>query len=269
MRIFRRRKKDGNYQGPPIDSEPLPDIVYQMGAEAAARYVRLRASSPNPHDPMFLEAAGGVYEVPKEEYENEVEYYDESYEPARSSSTDLIASAFGFKRPKASKQRAHKPPKEGRFVRAGSPAHFQQRPPGTPVHFHHRAASPDFAQERVGSPYHFAQQQRVGSPVHFGQQQRVGSPVHFAQEQQQRVGSPVHFAQNARPSSPEIMRRLQRAQHSQEIQHVERQQRRQQQMMMAGAIQMAQQYPPYGQQAYYPNMQPIPIIQAPQMYQYY
>jgi len=231
MRIFRRRKKDESFQGPPIvDAEPLPDIVYQMGAEAAVRYVRMRAGSPNPHDPMFIEATGGVHEVPDDRYRNDEGYYEE---PKR--------RVLKIKRPKASQQHAQKPPKEGYFVRAGSPAQFQQYPPGTPVHHHRRAASPDFAQqERVGSPYLFAQQQRVGSPAQFGQ--------------------------NARPGSPEMMRRVQRAQHSQELQRAEKEQRRQQEMMMAGAMHMAQPYP-YGQQVYYPNMQPFPG--GMQMYQYY
>ena len=264
MRIFRKRQKFGNFGGPPRDAEPLPDIVHQMGAEAARQYVALQAKMSNPHD-ANANGHGMVYTIPHVSMSNpqpaEDHFYEDmlyAEEDRNSSPLNFLSSVFGSSRSKSRERRANR--QIDRFVRSGSPEQFHEYPPGTPVKYRRRPASPELMQQRVGSPYHFVQQERVPSPLHFVPQERVPSPL--------------HFAQNPRPSSPDIARRLQRAQHSQELQRLERQQRRQQDMMIGNPIQLIPQYP-HMQQPYYPTVNPnahiqtYPILQAPPMYSYY
>ena len=244
MRVFRKRKKFGNFRGQP-DEAPLPDIVYQMGAESAARYVVSRAGTPEPYDPMDPE---GIYEYPV--------IADDPFNEGRSSSSPLklMALALGFGRSKSRERRA--PRSMDRFVGNGSPVHFAEQPLGSPVKFRRRPGSPGFIQPRASSPYHFAGQERVPSPLRFGSPERASSPLQF-----------VH---RSRPGSPDVIRRLQRAQLSQDLQRLEREQRRQQDFMMMNPIQFLPQYQPI-QQPYYPMGNPDVYMPAyqPQMYSYY
>ncbi|CAF0728909.1 unnamed protein product [Adineta steineri] len=239
MRVFRKRKKFGNFGGPPRDAEPLPDIVYQMGAEQAARYVQLRARSTSPYaGTVGPHNHNSPYIVGEEEG-----YEGEEAEGGRSSPLNFIANALGLNR---SRSRAKKDDKaRENFARSGSPGYFDEPPPGTPVRYRRRPQSPEMFGSRPGSPAYFAQAEGRGSPVHFGS--------------------------HSRPGSPETLRRLQRAQYSQEMQRIERQQRRQQEMMMNNQGQ----YSAYPQQSFYPlmnsnvNNQAFSMMQQPQMYQPY
>lgn len=243
MRVFRKRKKFGNFRGQP-DEAPLPDIVYQMGAEAAAQYVVARAGTPDPYDID----AGGIYA-----YDVGA---DDPFDEGISSSSPfkLVASALGFGRSRQRERRAARP--MDRFVGNGSPVHFAEQPLGSPAKFRRRPGSPGFIPSRPSSPYHFAGQERIPSPLRFG------SP--------NRSSSPLQFAQHSRPGSPDVIRRLQRAQLSQDLQRVEREQRRQQELMMMNPAQFLPQYQPI-QQPYYSMGNPDVYMPAyqPQMYSYY
>lgn len=225
MRVFRKRKKFGNFGGSARDAEPLPDIVYQMGAEQAARLVALQARSGSPfagmHDPHM------PYIVP----DDEVEYYDE---PRASSPLQFIANALGVGRSRSSRRFADGGMEH--FSRPGSPAHFASAP-GTPIKYRRRAHSPEIVRSRPASPMHFVPAERVPSPL--------------------------HFAAHPRAASPDVARRMRRAQLSQELQQAERMQRQQHDAMMLG---YPVQYPAM-QTGYYPMVNPL--IQQPQMYAYY
>jgi hypothetical protein len=245
MRIFRKRKKFGNFHGAPEDAAPLPDIVYQMGAEQAARYAA--RSSPglrNPYgviDPYEQEA---IYGFPPgyahEPIPDENLFGQEMDGEVRASSPlQFLSSALGIGR-----SRSHDRYSNGSFEhfnRPGSPHQFGQRPLGSPVKFRRRPQSPEFLQPRAGSPYHYVQEERVPSPV--------------------------HFARHSRPGSPDVARRLHRAQVSRDLQHMEKQQRREQEMMMGYHMQFNPQYQ-QAQQPFYQSMNPWHSMQQ-QMYPFY
>jgi hypothetical protein len=250
MRVFRRRKKYGNFRGTLDEAAPLPDIVYQMGAEAAARYVSAQSMSPNPYaliNSAEQQAPYGYPQVPigEGDFSDEIVQNELPEEPPASSPLRFIASALGIGRSKSRERRAYR--SDDHFVRAGSPMHFNQGRPGTPVKFRRRPSSPEIVRSRASSPYHFGQQERVPSPLHFSQSQ---------------------------PGSPEVARRLQRAQFSQQLQQLERQQRRQQDLIMINPGQFIPQYQQV-QQPYYslinsnPNIHAYSMIQQPEMYSYY
>lgn len=245
MRVFRKRRKFGNFGGAP-DEAPLPDIVYQMGAESAARFVASRSSSPAPYAGMDPYGQEGIYGYPVNVEDN----YDEG---SASSPLRAVASVFGLGRSK-SRERRSRHRSTDRFVGNGSPVHFAEQPLGSPVKFRRRPGSPGMMQPRAGSPYHFAGQERVSSPIHFVPHEGAASP-------------PRHLA-HSRPSSPDVIRRLQRAQLSQDLQHLERQQRRQQEFMMVNPIQYAPQYQPV-QQPYYPMANGYSPAYQPQIFSYY
>jgi len=254
MRVFRKRKTFGNFGGAPEDAETMPDIVYQMAAEAAAKYVveQARSQSPYaaispdeqeaiygyPHVPIQIQGENSFYEIPE----------NESKERFRASSPlKFIASALGIGRSRSRERYANR--SRNNFVRTGSPVNFNQRPPGTPGQSRRRAASPEIVQPRASSPLRFVQSERVPSPLHFTQQ--------------------------SHPGSPDVARRLYRAQLSQELQRIEREQRRQQEMMMMmNPLPYIPQYEQV-QQPYYPlinsnfNLQAYSMPQQPQMYSYY
>jgi hypothetical protein len=250
MRVFRKRKKFGNFHGKPEDTEPMPDIVYQMGAEAAAQYVTRRSRSQSPYAEINAAEQEAIYGFPQVPIGEENAIYeipsDELGEVRTSSPLKFLASVLGIGRSSSRERYANRA--MDNFVRAGSPEHFNQRRPGTPVKFRRRPASPELLQPRASSPYHFVQQERVPSPL--------------------------HFVPPSRSASPDVIRRLQRAQLSQDLQHIERQQRRQQEMLMINPIQYM---PPYQQmqQPFYPMMNPninfqaYPMIHQPQMYSFY
>ena len=253
MRVFRKRKKFGNFGGK-ADEAPLPDIVYQMGAESAARYVASRSASPNPYAPIDPFGQEAIYGYPVA--------VEDNYEDDFSSSNPLraVASAFRLGRSKSRERRSSRP--TDRYVGNGSPVHFAEQPLGSPVKFRRRPGSPGMIQPRAGSPYHFAGQERIASPFHFAAPERPSSPLQFAHRS--RPSSPLQFAHRSRPGSPDVIRRLQRAQLSQDLQHLERQQRREQELMMMNPVQFAPQYPPV-QQPYYPMGNGY----QPQMFSYY
>lgn len=225
MRVFRKRNKFGNFGGPPADADPIPDIVYQMGAEAAAQYVIERSRPSSPYAAMqapgqediygYPQAqldATGIYEVPSDEY---------SGERRRSGPLNFIGSLFGISR-SGSRERYHKEPSNNFLPR-------RPPPPGTPIKYRRRPGSPALVQSRVPSP--------------------------------------VHFAQNSVPNSPDVARRLQRAQYSQDLQQLERQQRVQEELFMFNQPQFYPQYQQILQQPYFPS---YPLMQqAPAIYSYY
>ncbi|UJR37808.1 hypothetical protein I4U23_030498 [Adineta vaga] len=236
MRVFRRRKKFGNFGGSARDAEPLPDIVYQMGAEQAARLVALQARGQSPYAGM--DNGSVPYIVDDDDPYAGAEYVQEQ----RSSSPfQFIANALHIGR---SRSRRQFPDREvENIIRPGSPAHFAHSLPGTPVRYRRRAMSPELIGSRPSSPFQFVQSERIPSPV--------------------------HFVQRSRPASPDVARRFQRAQLSQQIQQAEKQQREQQEMMM-----MMNNYPgqymsqyPQSQQPFYPLINSM--VQQPQMYSYY
>jgi hypothetical protein len=270
MRIFRKRKKFGNFHGAAEDAAPLPDIVYQMGAEQAARYAARNSPGPPNHygviDPYEQE---GGYDFPPGygpiPGEGENPFGQEMGEEVRASSPlQFLSAALGIGRSRPRDRYSNNSFEP--FARPGSPHQFGHRSLGSPVKFRRRPQSPEFLQQRPGSPYHFVQQERVPSPHHFQQKERASSPYHFAP--QERAPSPLQFAQHSRPGSPDVARRLQRAQLSQDLQRMEKHQRREQEMMME--MQFNQQ----AQQPFYPlmnsngNMHPWHSMQQP-MYSYY
>jgi hypothetical protein len=253
MRVFRKRKKFGNFGGAPEDAEPMPDIVYQMAAEAAVKYVAARARSQSPYAGIDLAKQEAIFGSPYSQIHivEENPFYEipenESDEQVQASSPlKFIASALGFGRSRSRERYANR--SRNNFVRAGSPVNFNQHPPGTPVKSRRRAASPELVQARAPSPLHFVQSERVPSPLHFTQQ--------------------------SYPTSPDVARRLHRAQLSQELQRIEREQRRQHEMMMMNSLPYIPQYQQV-QQPYYPlinsnvNLQAYSMPQQPQMYSYY
>ncbi|CAF0898813.1 unnamed protein product [Adineta ricciae] len=236
MRVFRRRKKFGNFGGPARDAEPLPDIVYQMGAEQAARLVALQARGQSPD--LSRHGRYAPYIVDEDPYGGG----EDASEQRSSSPFNFIANALGISR---SRSRRRVPDGQAEnFARPGSPAHFAHSLPGTPVQYRRRAMSPELVRSRPSSPFQFAQPERVPSPL--------------------------HFAHHSRPASPVITRRLQRAQFSQQLQQAEREQREQEEMMMMMnnnySGQFMAQYPQM-QQPYYPLINSM--AHQPQMYTFY
>ncbi|CAF2706383.1 unnamed protein product [Rotaria sp. Silwood2] len=147
MRVFRKKKRYYNHP----DGEPLPDIVYQMGAEAAARYVALASreqqayAAINPYEQAAMYNQHHVPMVVGQNYIDEAAEYQIGGNPRRSSPLNFIASPFGLGR---SGSREH-------FSRAGSPAHFHQYQPGSPAHYHQRSHSPELIRSRPSSPVPF------------------------------------------------------------------------------------------------------------------
>lgn len=229
MRIFRKRKKFGNFGGVPGDGEPIPDIVYQIGAEQAAQYAASRSRPQSPYAARRGSGQEDIYGYPRVLSEEDLGYQivgdDFVEKPPKSSPLNFIGSLFGISRSSSRERYANR--RMDNIVRPGSPAHFNQLPPGTPIKYRRRAASPEFLQARVPSPLHFAQQPQLGSP--------------------------------------DVARRYHRAQVSQDIQQLERQQRQQQEMMMLNQLQCGPQY----QQIQQPYFEAYPMIQQPQIYSYY
>ena len=243
MRIFRKRKPYAHYDGA-SGNEPLPDIVYQMGAEAAARFV---AQNPYPGNNAYR--ARDVYAaVPMADENPYEEMYDEPPAPVRrsSSSLNMFRSAFGLNRSGSRERFAND--SFDRYVGAGSPQHFVRRS---------RPASPELMHPRAASPHLFAERER-GSPQ-----------IHYVQS---RAPSPLRFNSRPRASSPEIFRRLERAQLSQDLQNAGREQRRRENMIGAYP---AQYMAPF-QQPFYPMMNfnanqggGWNMMQQPQIYSYF
>jgi len=257
MRIFRKRSKFGNFRGAAEDTEPLPDIVYQMGAEQAARYAALLSRTQSPYAANNLRRQEGAYSIPhvsgsRQEGDAFHEIYGpESGEKVPSSSPlNVIASALGMDRIRRRNRTSRST--MNNFVRTGSPG-------GSPLHFGSRSNSPEMIQSRSSSPYQFSPIEPVPSPLHFAQSERMPSPLNFTQQ----------------PSlaSPDVARRMERARLSQELQQLEKQQRLQQSMMNYTAM-FAPQYP-QGQQPFYPmmntygNNQAYSMMQQPQMYPHF
>lgn len=225
MRIFRRRKKYDNRDGA-SGKEPLPDIVYQMGAEAAARYV-----AQDPYGPNIIYGSRDRFDVPPP-YPY-VAVPEPEYDPF-----DGMAD-----------------PALGSEVRSGSPINMLR----SALRLNRSGSSDRFLNDsydrhgRAGSPEHFGRGSRPGSPERM--QARVGSPYLFAQPSAPRVASPLQYHPRSRTGSPEVFRRLQRAQHSQDLQRAEREQKQKQRENMMGAYQ-AQYMPQYQQvqQPLYPMM---------------
>ncbi len=248
MRVFRKRKKFGNFHGTTDDAEPLPDIVYQMAAESAARYV---AAQSMPYAAMDPTGQQGIYSYPQAE---------ENFDEVRASSPlKFIASVFGIGRSRSREPRAAK--SKERFFEMGSSVPFRERPPGTPTKYRRRPASPEIVRSRPSSPFNFIQQERHASPIHFVPPERASSPVN--------IPPPSH------PNSPDVIRRLQRAQLSQDLQRIEREQRRQQEMMLMNSTPFIPQYqqvpdPYYSLINSNPYIQGYPSLQQqPQFYSYY
>jgi hypothetical protein len=251
MRIFRKRKKFGNFHGTPEDAEPLPDIVYQMGAESAAQYVVAQSMPSNPYAATDPTGYQTTYGYPESE---------ENFDEVRASSPfKFMATLLGIGRSKSRER--HTAKSKERFIEAGSPVKFRDQPPGTPTKYRRRPASPEIVHSRPSSPFHFTQQERLASPLHFAPSERLSSPVHFA--------PPSH------PNSPDVIRRLQRAQLSQDLQRIEREQRRQQELMLMNSVPFIPQYQqvpdPYysmmNSNAYIPAYSSLP--QQSQIYSYY
>jgi hypothetical protein len=263
MRIFRKRKKFGNFRGTPEDAEPLPDIVYQMGAEAAAaHYASTLKRRQDPYaaiNPAEQDAMYGLpYIVTEEENSGYEVLGDELGEQVRSSSPlNFLASAFGIRRSSSRERYANRA--RDNFVRAGSPVRFNQVRAGSPVYF---------TQDRPGSPVKF--RRRPASPGLL--QARAPSPLHFVQSEP--ISPPLPFAQPPRSTSPDVARRLYRAQLSQDLQRIEKQQKHQQEMLMLTQMQSLPQYQQV-QQPYYPTMNShvslpaYPMMQQPQTYSFY
>ena len=247
MRVFRKRRRFGNFGGAPEDRDSMPDIVYQMGAEAAARYVAQAAAD---------EEAG--YGLPPIYLDAPVMTSDELEEDVRSSSPlNFLRSALGLSRSRSGQRLSNGSP--DRFRRAGSPDHFGHRSLGSPVHFHRRPHSPEhFAYHSLGSPERL--RRRPHSPELV--RSRPSSPYLFGRHE--RVPSPLHFPLQSRPSSPDVIRRMQRAQLSQDLQRMEKQQRHQQDAMMAYQQQLS--YPLINSNA---DLQAWGMMQQQPMYSFY
>lgn len=260
MRVFRKRKSVGNYgEG---NAEHLPDIVYQMGAEAAARYAASAAQGQDSYDVNGFIEEPTIYGIPynpvaiDENYPNE-ELEEINNDVRRSSPLQFLASALGVGRPK-SRHRRREASNE-RFGRRGSPANFHRRAIGSPAHFNERPYSPVMVRSRPSSPYQFVPVERPSSPYNFRPEKRASSPHNFIPK--------VH-------STPaDVARRLQRAQLSQDLQNIEKQQRFQQDMIMANPVGLPPQYHlpqlPYYSMNGYPNIQHHPMMQQGPMYSYY
>ena len=247
MRVFRKRKKFGNFGGSSEDAEPLPDIVYQMGAESAARYAMMHST---PYGVIDVNAQQGAYGYPMA---------GETDEVRSSSPLGFVASMFGIRRSRSKERRAAK--SKERFFEGGSPARFGDQPPGTPIKYRRRPASPELVRSRPSSPYNFISQERMASPIHFAPPERSASPM--------------HLPPRSHPNSPDVIRRLHRAQVSQDIQRMEREQRLQQEMMLMNPNPFMPQYP-QPPDAYYSLMNSNPYLQAypslpqqPPMYSYF
>ena len=248
MRVFRKRKKFGNFRGSSEDAEPLPDIVYQMGAESAAQYAMMHST---PYGSMNVIGQQGVYGYPVVQ--------ERSDEVRSSSPFGFVASMFGIGRSKSREPRAAR--SQERFLEGGSPLGFAEQPPGTPIKYRRRPASPELARSRPSSPYNFIQQERLGSPIHFAPPERGSSPV--------------HLPPRSHPNSPDVIRRRHRAQVSQDLQRIEHEQRLQHDMMLMNSNPYMPQYPqpPDG---YYSLINTNPYLQAypslpqqPPMYSYF
>ncbi|CAF0847457.1 unnamed protein product [Rotaria sordida] len=227
MRVFRLKK---NYYGQP-GAEPIPDVVYQMGAEVAARYLASVESENqaygaiNPYEQIDMY---NRYYVPMSIEEN---YFDEGAKfpmggyLQHSPPLNFIAPSLGSYR-----SRSHKPyfnSSGDYFSRAGSPTYFDRYRSSSPAHYRQQSLSPQLI--------------------------RSGSSSH------------VPFIPPVSSSPADIARRLQRAQLSQDIQRMGRYQGHQQEIMLTNAGQFVPEY----QQSQMPYYSMNPITQQPQMYPFY
>jgi hypothetical protein len=279
MRVFRKRKKyDEN-------NPPLPDIVYQMAAEQAVRFVALHPPLQNSYDSYNVAEQDPFYNnpyVPVPVAENSINGISgaEIGEPVRTSSPlNFLSSMMRRGRSRVREQFSNGSRQS--FGRVGSPEQFRRGPLGSSVNFHQRPLSPQLVGSRPTSPYQFGRRERSSSPYQFGRRERSSSPYHYVQQEQspptyhyvteERTSSPQRFIPVTRSSPADVARRLQLAQLSQELQYAERQQRRQQESMMSLPAQFNTQY----QQPYYPvmntnlNMQGYSMTQQAPMYSFY
>lgn len=260
MRVFRRRNNPNSYDQS-SGVEPIPDIVYQMGAEAAARYV---AQNPYPSAGVYnmpaLYPAVPIAALDQAYLEEEVE--ERGHRSRASSPMNLIRSVVRSNRSK-SRNRQKSRRNHDRFARAGSPEQFA------------RAGSPDqFV--RSGSPEHFARSVR-GSPVHFGARpgspyliphsDPIPSPIPFMPPVEEHLVRPVTPHVGVVSSTPaDVARRMHRAQVSQDLQRIERQQRFHASLIQANPLAYRTPYASLPPQ-YYSVAQQVPIS-AP-VYSYY
>lgn len=199
MRLFRKRKKFGNFR----DGTAPPDIVYQFGAEAAAAHLIQESTRP----PM------GFTDI-----DDPSQWFTDGTERQRAGTPLQFLKPYtvdpgGHERIHRSGSAGFLPrmdsPDRLRAMRSGSPEHFRAGSPehfraGSPAHF--LAGSPaQFRRARAASPEHF-HQMRAGSPTHFQpgspsqfRRARAGSPDHF---HQRRAGSPYGYVQKSKMVPP-------------------------------------------------------------------
>ena len=208
MRVFRKIRKVSKFDGA-AEHEPLPDVVYQMAAEAAVRYARqdpygVGRSTTGAGDIYGLSSAFPYPPVPMAEvYDGDQVEDNYMYEQPRASSpVNLIRSALGRNRSRSHER--YLDDDSRRFSRPGSPEHMAQHPVGSPRRFRSRPGSPELVRSRPGSPHRF--------------------------EQRERMNSPVHFESRSRPSSPAAIQRIQLAKLSQDLQRAEHLRRQQEQL---------------------------------------
>ena len=251
MRVFRRRSNPNGYDQS-SGREPMPDIVYQMGAEAAARYV-----AQNPY------ASAGIYNMPAmypavpiaavDEAYLEEEVEDRGHRSRASSPVNLIRSVVRSSRSK-SRHRQKSRRNYDQFARAGSPEQFA------------RAGSPEnFARSVRGSPVHF--EARPGSPYLIPHSDPIPSPIPFMSPAEEHILRPVTPRVGVVSSTPaDVARRMHRAQVSQDLQRIEQQQRFHASLIQATPLAYRTPYASLPPQ-YYPMGHQVPM--AAPVYSYY
>jgi hypothetical protein len=225
MRVFRKRKKYNNLDGA-SNEEPIPDVVYQMGAEAAARYV-----AQDLHHARRGSTAEDFYDLPPlypylpvegDMYNNDMQMNRRRERTRTSSPLNFIRSAIGLSRSGSHKRDMND--LSNPYARSNSSQRFGSPVPGSPTQYRSRAMSPVVIASRSASPYHFVQQERAATP-------------HRSRSR-------------SRTASPDVIRRLQRAQLSQDLQRIEQEREHQDRLMRAHPVRFLPQYGPASQPHY-------------------
>jgi len=217
MRLFRKRKKFGNFR----DGTAPPDIVYQLGAEAAAAHVVFEPMPPSTDFTDFDDQTEWIAnDVDAQRAGSPLNFFHPQSLNSRGRERLRRNGSADFLQRMDSPEHFHqmRPCSPERFgagapayyrdqIRAGSPAQFRRARAGSPEHFHQmRAGSPEHF--RAGSPAFYQEHMRPGSPAQF-RRAMADSPEHFHQRQQ-RVGSPFGFLKQPKVVPPEYFQQSDR-----------------------------------------------------------
>lgn len=184
MRVFRKLKTFTGVDKQPY-VEPVPDVVHQVAAEQAARFVLLKERERRAYAEMHpdepLPPMPDRLEIPMPSHKGHKSTTPYIYaEDTRSS------SPFEASRSRGRERSTRNSPLH--FNRAGSPDHFRHGPPGTPQKYRRRPHSPYAVRSRPSSPYFLDAVERPPSPYHFAASGR-SSPQHFGRRHRHMYAS--------------------------------------------------------------------------------